>query len=403
MRPPRLAIALLAVVALSLSSGVANAASRPGQVGLITFTKATLSSTGATLTVDWPSVSGATSYKVFASTSYDGVKTQTIPLAQPKGSAATLSNLRPGVDYFVQVSAVSAAGVTGDRSQRVGHGTIKAEAAPTAGSPNYLMMSWNICSYACPSISSRAKIIKSRIKELKPGIVALQEASALNVPPTGYHFAYNGQNDILVRTGVFSRITKRGTALTAGSGTFASKYSTKGRGVSWAALKHSESGKYIVVFNTHLATGTSKAQTAQREYEAGRLLPYVRTILARLDAKYGSLTDWTKAPVAILGDFNTNKSRAGDDTLAVLEKAGWYDAFDQSRALSGQHYNTANPEWKSAAVIGWKWGDHVDKVLVRPSRSVVYGWSNAGERSGSRFTTPLGSDHHPILVRAYIQ
>ncbi len=101
----------------------------------------------------------------------------------------------------------------------------------------------------------------------------------------------------------------------------------------------------------------------------------------------------------MIGDFNTHKWRTGDDTLSVLEKKGWYDAYDQARALSAQHYNTMNPDRTTTRTPSITWGSHVDKVLVRPSRSVVLSWQNAGKLSGSKYASPLGSDHHPLLVK----
>jgi endonuclease/exonuclease/phosphatase family metal-dependent hydrolase len=387
-----LASALLAVTPVA----PATAAAVPAQVGLVSFVGASLTSSGATLTVDWADVKGATSYQVFASTSYDGVTKMTKPSVTVTSSKAKVTRLSPGRDYYVQVRAVSAAG-RGPGSPRVGHGTITAEATLLSGTPKYRLLSWNICSNACGSLKSRAKVIRDRIKELKPDIVALQEASKFTKALSGYKHVVNGQNDILVRSSQFSLVKKKAAGATSGSTRFASTHATSGKGVAWAALKH-RTGRYVVAFDVHLVTGTSKAAVKQREYEAGKLASFISSTLKKLKKSHGSLADWTKVPVVILGDFNTHKSRTGDDTMSVLEKRNWYDAFDQARTLTRQHHNTANPDWKTTPEIGKTWGAHTDKVVIRPTRSVVYSWQNAGKMSGGKYVAPLGSDHHPVMV-----
>ncbi|WP_425838759.1 fibronectin type III domain-containing protein [Microbacterium sp. PA5] len=395
---PRGAVAVLAAAALVVATPVASAsaASRPAPVGLVSFVSASLTSSGATLTVDWADVSGARKYEVFAATTYEGVADKRTPSLTVTSSKATLTRLTPGRDYFVQVRAVNSVGF-GGRSARVGHGTILTEAKLTSDSPRYRAISWNICSNACSSISTRARVINTRVKELKADILGFQEASRYTKAPVGFRHVVNGQNDILVRTGQFSLVAKKTSAPTSGTARFASKYATSGKGLAYAALKH-RSGSYVLVFDVHLVTGTSRAQVNQREYEASRLNTYISATMNRLAKTHGSLTDWTKAHVLILGDFNTHKSRTGEDTMAILEKRGWYDTFDQAHALTRQHHNTANPEWSTKPTIGVTWGAHVDKALVRPSRSVVYRWANAGEMVNGRYVTPLGSDHHPLLV-----
>lgn len=396
------AVIVAAAVIIATPAVTATAASaRPDKVGLVSFVGASLTPSGATLTIDWADVKGATSYEVFASTSYDGVASKTTPSVTVTGSKATIPRLAKGRDYYVQVRALSSAG-PGSRSNRVGHGTIVDEVSLPSGTPVYTAMTWNICSNACGSLATRTKVINSRIHDLKPDVVALQEASKYTKAPSGYAHAVNGQNDILVRKAAFSVVSKNKKGATTGAVRFKTKHATSGKGIAWAALKH-KSGRYVLVVDTHLVTGTSKSAVAQREYEAGRLASRITSTLKKLNASHGSLTDWMKVPVIALGDFNTHKSRTGDDTMKVLEKRNWYDAFDQARSLKHQHYNTANPDWSTKPVIGYTWGSHIDKIVIRPSRSVVYRWVNVGKMSNGRYVTPLGSDHHPLLVRVSLR
>lgn len=388
-----IAAVLLALVAGLLTPTAAQAASVPAQVGLVSFVGATKTPNRATLTVDWADVKGAKGYNVYASTSYDGVMKLTKPTMVVTGSKATLTGLYQGRDYFVTVQAYNAAG-KGPRSTRVGHGTIIAEAK--AGTTKALtMLTWNVCSNACSGIASRTTTINNRILELQPDLVALQEASKYTKKPTGYAFVVNGQNDIMVRYGSYA--TVKGKTATNGTATFPSKYTTAGKGVSWAALKD-KNGKYVLVISAHLRTGTTKKEVAQRVYETQWLASFVANRTSVLNKYYGTLTNWKAAPVVILGDTNTNKSRTGDGTLSSLEKAGYYDAFDQAHKLTGQHYNTATPKMSLTPVVGITWGDHVDKVLVKPSKAVVVSWANAAKMKSGKYVGPLGSDHQPVLV-----
>jgi len=402
---PRWTRPAAAVLALALvfAAPPAFATTTPAPVGLVSFTGASLTSSGATLTISWPAAAGAASYRVFASTSFDGVSEMTTPLVTSTSTTATLPHLLPGRDYFVQVRGVSSGGVVGGPSMRVGHGTIAGEATSTALASHKTVtglkvMTWNICSNACSDFAVRKTVINSRIGELAPGIVGIEEASKYTTAPSGYAFGYKGQNTIIYRASQFGPV-KAGTAILHGSTRFASVYATSGHGVAWTALRDRINGKYLVVFDVHLLSGSTVAAVEQREYEAGRLGQYVTNIYATLKVKFGSITNWVDAAPIVVGDFNTNKSHPTDATQSILRKAGWLDSFDQAHHLTRQHYNSANPTWSLLPVIGERWGDDVDKLMVKPSRTAVLSWANVGKMSGGRFVAPLGSDHHPLMFQ----
>lgn len=378
----------------TLTEGATWYTEKPARVGLVSFTGASLTGDKATLSIDWGNVARASSYQVYVSTSYDGVMDVKTPKVMTTSSKAVLRGLKPGKSYFVRIVAVNNIG-RGLGSSRVGHTTITSEATLKDGDPQYSIMSWNVCSAKCANISGRTRLINTRIKEVKADVVGMQEASRYTKAPKGYAFAVNGQNDILYRTASFSKVGKKGGVATTGTKRFASKYASAGHGVAWAALRH-ESGRYLVVFDTHLVVGKSKALTKQREYEAGRITPYVNSIMKKLAASNPKLKG---AAAIVIGDFNTNLSVTGDKTMTVLKDAGWTDSFMQARSLTRQHHNTGNPDKKTKPVIGVTWGSHVDKVWVKPSRTVITSWENAGKMKGSSYVTPLPSDHHPVLVK----
>lgn len=366
---------------------------RPAKVGLVHFTGKSLEDSGATLDIDWASVARATSYDVFVSTSYSGALKATTPRMTVLSSRATITKLKAGTSYYVRVAANNNVG-RGSTSARVAHTTITAEAKATSAAP-YSMMTWNVCSNVCGGIGTRTTLINTRIKELRPDIVALQEASRYTRAPVGYAFVSKGQNAILVRKGVFAKVGKQGKVDASGSAKFRSTYASAGHGTTWVTLKH-KSGRFVVVFNTHLKVGTTRTLIKQRQYEAERLMPYVSSTLRKLGAANPRLKG---AAAVILGDMNTSLSTSGDKTLATMKKAGWVDAFMQARTLTKQHHNSANPDRKTKPVVGTLWGAHIDKVMVKPGRTIITSWENAGKMKGSRYVTPLPSDHHPILVK----
>ena len=402
---PRWTRPAAAVLALALvfAAPPAFATTTPSRVGLVSFTGASLTSSGATLTIAWPAAAGAASYRVFASTSFDGVAEMTTPLVTTTRTTATIPHLLTGRDYFVQVRGVSSGGVVGSPSLRVGHGTIASEPSAAALASHKTVtglkvMTWNICSNACSNFAVRKTVVNSRIGELAPGIVGMEEASKYTTAPSGYAFGYKGQNTILYRTSLFTSV-KKGTTVLRGSARFASVYTTSGHGVTWAALRDRINGKYLVVFDVHLLSGSTVTTVKQREYEASRLSPYIGRMYSMLKTTYGSVTNWSDAAPVVVGDFNTNKSHPTDATQSILRKAGWLDSFDQAHHLTRQHYNSANPTWSLLPVIGERWGDDVDKLMVKPSRTAVLSWANVGKMSGGRFVAPLGSDHHPLMFQ----
>lgn len=374
---------------LSVQTPATAATERPAQVGLVSFVGAGITSDGgASLTVSWPAVKTAVSYEVFVGSTYANVLDQKTPRARSTTTKATVRGLDRGKDYFVQVRAVNKAGKTGNKSSRVGHGTIRAE-GPGRNSAQKLL-TWNICSNKCSGFSSRQKLINARIVELSPTMVAMQESILYTKAPTGYGFAYKGRNAVLYDKDRFT-LAVRGEQTT-----FSSRYSEPGGGVSWGVLKEKSTGDLKVVFSVHLKTGTSSSTVKQRVYESGQIGRVVRSTLAMLRAEYPT-KDWSSASTYVAGDMNSHKSRTGDATLSTLQKDGWYDAFDQARTLVKQHQNTAHSSGKATPTVSVRWGDHIDKVLVQPGKTVVSKWSNVQKMSKGKYVK-LASDHLPLMV-----
>ncbi|CAI9391079.1 hypothetical protein [Microbacterium sp. T2.11-28] len=390
-RRPAAALTILLALLLSVAavSPATAATSRPAQVGIVSYVGAALTgSDSASLTIRWAPVKTAVKYEVFVGSSFTGVAGVTTPRVTVREPQAVIPGLARGKDYFVQVRAVDAAGKAGYKSYRVGHRTIVAEGSGAAST--YKLMTWNVCSNKCAGIATRQKLVNARIVETQPSMVALQEAIKYTAAPSGYRFAFKGNNAILYDTDVFS------LAATGEQVLFSSKYASGGNGVSWAALKDRTTGRLAVVFDAHLRTGATSRDVNQRIYESTRMVALVRSTLAVLRMEHPSL-DWDTAATFVAGDLNTHKSRTGDATLDRLAAAGWHDAFDQARVLVRQHHNSMNPKMLATPPLGIKWGDHIDKVLVQPGKTVVLKWANVQKMTGSKYTR-LASDHLPVMV-----
>ncbi len=433
----RLLIAVVAAtLGASLISSPAVAASKPAKVGLVSIIGGTVYTSGgknyATVKLSWPKAKRATKYQVFVSRTKSGVARKSKATVTVKGTRATIKKLGRNRTYWFQVRAVNGRKV-GSRSNRVARVTIAASPALSrATSPAISVMSYNVCSNACTTRpwSGRQPLVVNRVVALQPDVLAVQEASRWSTTIPGYTQVPEGNNDrLFYNTDVYEPVVKDwileparecpvtdepphpgeepcepSEAVTVPE-QVNGRISTSSKEAPWALLRRKDaSGQYVVFVSVHLLTGNSDSAARTRALQ-------MRTIFAQLDDQMASWREVTgfqvsrsAFPVVFVGDFNTNRSRSNNSVVEnELRKHGYFDAYEQARSVTGQHYNTGNPDWRwRNPVIGVTWGDHVDKVWVRASRSRVLSWANVGAMSGGRYIAPLPSDHHPILVTVQV-
>lgn len=432
MRLRLLACALIAVTAAATVTAPADAApKKPGKVGLVSVTGTSAYGSGtkkyAKITLAWPRAAKATRYQVFVAGSRAGVQKSKKPRATVRSPKATIKKLRRNRVYWVQVRALNGKRA-GSRSARIARVTPAASASlSTAKHPAYKLMSYNVCSNACSRWSTRLPLVVSEVQRLRPDVLAVQEASQWrNAEIPGYTETLGGKdNRIFYRTAAFEQVQHTLTAEQQSDECELARdprtnrilldeegepvrvepcilpldglAEPDGKDAPWSVLRHKASGQSVVFVGIHLKVDESRSNASVRAAQTTKIFSDIE----------GQLDWWGKdlrrLPVALIGDFNTNRSRAGNDRLeSVMHAHGFYDAYEQARSLSRQHLNTANPRWLTKPVIGVTWGDHVDKVWVRPGRSRVVSWTNAGKMAGGRFVAPLPSDHHPLMVRAQL-
>ena len=421
---------LIAVLATALLGTPAQAAAKkPAQVGLVSFTAAALhtskGTTYAKVRLSWPKAKHAKRYQVFVARTKSGVQKAKKPRVTVRGTEAVVTKLGRNRTYWFQVRATNGSKV-GSRSARVARVTPVSTASLATGThPIHAMMSYNVCSNACTSRpwAGRQPLVVNQVLAVRPGVLALQEASRWSTSIPGYAEAAGGKdNRILYRTDLYEQVVQpplHPTSECPVAPTTPARVpdtptpepepepcvlpvygvvNPPGKNAPWVMLRHRKSGQEVVFVGVHLLTGSSNANAAYRARQTDELFPQLREQLAWWGRDFG------RTPIAVIGDFNTNRSRSNHAVVeSAMKRHGFWDSYEQARSLSRQHQNTANPNWQwRTPTIGVTWGDHVDKVWVRPSRSIVKSWANVGLMNGSQYVSPLPSDHHPLLVRAQL-
>lgn len=395
----RLALLTIAVIALVGSAlQPAAAASKPGKVGLVSFTAKSFSKSTNTagLTFSWPRASRAKKYEIFVSRSYSMSKAKKYTTSK---RSKTLKKLAPGRDYFVQVRAVNGS-KRGSKSNRVGHTTIRR--MDDAHGPNYRLMTYNVCSRVCSKWSTRQPYAHVRIKSYSPDVVAAQEADHL-VPPAGYTQAhYKSGKRLLFKTTRFTmlpgtpepqvlesvdtgeRCTPSRTWDSYGE-ILLGRHDGGCRYAVWAILSDNTRNARTMFVNVHTVSGDTTTRARERQAE-------VQTLTATVAA-----VNPEGLPVIYAGDFNTHKNRSNDYVRTVFNASGYYDAYDLAAQLRRQHYNSFNG-FKTTPKISYKWGDHVDKVWIRPDQGRVIKWNNGALIKSGKMITPIPSDHSPLII-----
>ena len=383
MHTPRAVTLSILAALLVMTIGVPPAVAKPSQVGTVSFVKASTQS----LTLRWHSVSGAKSYQIFRSTHPNMAGAKIV--STPRKPWATVSGLATGKVYCFQVRARAGSSV-GMRSAHTCKPTIRAR-APLSG-PAYSVMTFNACSDVCGRWSSRLPAALKMIKARHPDVLATQEAAYWKSPPSGYSQAvYYRAKRLFYKSSRFKVATASGKrrvgAITLSTSRFA----------VWAELVNRSTGKHIIFVSAH-TTPELKAY-AKRGREITNLLTRMKQI------------NTAGRTVVYAGDFNSNKNRGtyseatgfgSQDTVGrTFAKAGYYDAYDLAASLKRPNWNSA-AGFRRVPKVSRTWGDHVDHVYVVPQKARVWRWMNAALYSGSRYATPMPSDHSPVQVDLYL-
>jgi endonuclease/exonuclease/phosphatase family metal-dependent hydrolase len=165
----------------------------------------------------------------------------------------------------------------------------------------------------------------------------------------------------------------------------------------WAELRDRHTGKRMIFASAHTTPAFASYRARGRE---------VKTLMSRINK-----VNTAGRAVLYAGDFNSTKNRgtysesarfgSQDSVGRTFAAAGYYDSYDLARTLKRNNWNSYGG-WSRKPKRSIVWGDHVDHVFVKPSRSNVYQWMNAALYSGRRYSSPLPSDHRPVMAQLYV-
>jgi len=378
VRPLRLLLsAALVTGALTAATG-GSAVGTPvlGQVRPLSIVGASTSS----LTLRWPAVADATSYEVELATNLE--MTDRHLVATPGSNSVTVGPLDSGRLYCFQARAVSKAGY-GLRSPRTCKPTILAQGPGTG--PTYRLLTYNICTRACPDWSSRRRPAARLMKAAMPDVIALQE----NQPTSRIGRRLRTQFKMAASKRAITLFIRKSRFALVRTGTV-----DTGPGLHpwavWAELADRSFGyRRVIVVSSHSNPGPDTAASdGVRGTNAHRLINGVRAANPQ------------NLPVLYLGDYNSHRHRTYFSTANEFHQVGHYDAYDLAQSLWRPNYSSMNGG-SAVPRISNTYGDHVDHVWVDPYRTRVLGWANVARIENGRYS-PLPSDHNPILVTVQV-
>jgi endonuclease/exonuclease/phosphatase family metal-dependent hydrolase len=367
---------VLAAAALSAPiTATAEAAARPGQVGMVQVTKATTTS----LHLQWPKTAQATQYIVEVATDEQLSDRRTYDTVTR--NAAWVTGLAPGQVYCFDVIARNSHG-NGPRSVHTCKPTISTQPQPLPDPPTYRVLTYNLCSRHCAHWRSHRAAAARLVRHASPDVVGFQEDTSTSgmphlLKPAGLHQAVRAHGSALFFDRSRFRVVRNGSL---------DLRHQLNWGV-WAIVADKEAGGRRLMFaNAHVAAGGDTSANDDRRREGVQNLVEGVT---RMNA--------SDLPVVYLGDYNSYRHRQYDSPATVFHSIGRYDAFDLAESLHHPNYNSANGG-TSIPRIGHTWGDHVDHVWVDPTTTRVLSWSNTAPLVHGRYS-PRPSNHNPILVR----
>lgn len=416
-------VALLAALVCALPvvglASPALAASRPAKAGIVWMTHQ-VQRTGPTvsLRLEWARVSGASVYEVEYAPASGVITTDEVQRSRSKKvkrlrgdrdslQAVMVDGLRPGTTYCFQLRGQNSAGY-GYRGGPHCKVTVRSSRSVPAASIPLVVGTWNTCSTACATSlgpwSTRGPWVRNRIEQMDVGaggravdVVAIQEGNEATSYLTdeldgtftrgcqtgdGTGSRYDDNQSVFVRDATYEVVPDTNGGLSF------EQYDDKAHGACWVKVREKESGQEVVVVGLHLWPQNSALGDSRRAAQTDDVA----------DAVNAAFPDET---VVYAGDFNSTRSRATDGPLKRLYAEGQDDAYDQSlRYLSRPTRNSASGT-STTIRNSWTWGDHVDRVFA-PAGVHVATWEVDYRLDGSRYASPMLSDHNPVLVSLLI-
>lgn len=403
---------------VGLAAAPAHAA-KPSKAGAVWMTHQ-IPRTGPTvsLRLEWARIRGATSYEVeFAASSGSIARTEvqgsrykrTLKVRGDRDNvqAVMVNNLLPGRTYCFQLRGRNSSGY-GYRGGIHCKVTVRTSRAKPASSIPLVVGTYNTCSSACASSlgpwSGRGPWVRNRILQMNVGrsgrsvdVVAIQEGNEATSYLTseldgtftrgcqtgdGTGNRYHDNQSIFVRDDTYDIVPNTADGLNF------ERYDDPSHGACWVTVREKQSQQEVVVVSVHLWPQSGSVGDIERARQMDLVADTVRS-------------DHPDATIVYAGDFNSTRSREVDAPLKRLYADGQDDAYDQALLyLSRPNRNSATGTTTTPRT-STTWGDHIDRVFA-PAGVHMATWEVDYRMDGSKYASPMPSDHNPVLVSLLI-
>lgn len=398
------------ITALAVALGVlaslapANAAARPTAPWI---SGQSVQGGTVSVTLDWDPAAGASSYQMHWTASYDSPfdardHQASGPIA---GTHTVVTGLRPSTTYCFALTVDGQGGPRGckvtpplDRAVR------GAGLATTAATFNLRCGSTATCNGGW-KWRKRQRQVVADIDRMNADIMVFVEGHVAHkygkksrrigkaMAKRGYTLACRTQKSrkrklfsqtAYVRTGVYAVVDARRNS----SGSRFTRFHDRNHGYCHALIQHRATGRLVAIGALHLRDGDADGLRQQE----------TAYVLGQVQARFGA------TPTILLGDFNSHRAlqlrNRVDTPRNVLEAAGFADASDIAAHLTYPYLNSAHG-FKVDPPQASAWPTHVDRIFVSAGITVP-SWENIAVLNGSKYATPMASDHNPIKATLYI-
>lgn len=319
--------------------------------------------------LDWKAVANARQYDVQVARDKKFTKDVTAVRTLGPGSAFVQQGLAADSRYWFRI-------------RPVGGDTVGAFGAPVAVTTrprevSFNVATWNVCSEKCSGYAGRARIMADYLNQNQADLFVLQESGGKRVGATTNAIFSGGQRKFVRATGgakaryVFYR-PELFTQISGGNFDIGD-----GRNTTWAELALRETGRRFIIVDVHLENG--HGNDAKRRAEATRMVTRMEAI------------NTADLPIIYAGDFNSGRHRGSDSPGAIMRQVGQTDSVDLADEPVNRDINTGH----TFATTVLRSGAHVDHIFVSKAFDVL-GWKQLARLSGSRYATPVVSDHNAL-------
>lgn len=332
------------------------------------------------------------------------------PYVDFSSAGGTLTGLKAKKTYYVRLRVINTKkAALSNYTKR-----ISATTPASTKSPGLVVVSYNVLKAGVtPSWDGRRKLVATNIKDQKPDVLALQEATGTKVTSK----KIPQYTDVLTLVGSkYKYVTTKGSAgtrlaynsdrlsLVKGDAVKLSTLGASQRYAVWAILQDKQSNKKLFVINTHLEPGSNTSA----EFNDARI-KQAEEVLALIAANNPS-----NLPVVVTGDMNSSRAtKPSNGAYATFTAGGLVDPLGNADATwvpetpTAEHvidaaYNTFNNRERLARRTAWPIGTRVDYILVSKNIRVAQTRNVIKLDTARKYVGTFPSDHNLITAAIHL-